>query len=42
MTVVRDSFTMRVAESKDAPDKVAKGSEFVDFLLDRALPPENT
>jgi hypothetical protein len=41
LTVVRDSFTVRVADSKDAPDKVAKGSEFVEFLLDRALPPED-
>ncbi|MCU1614163.1 MAG: hypothetical protein JWO98_1703 [Frankiales bacterium] len=39
--VVRESFTKRVSDSGDASDKVAKGPEFVDFLLDRALPAEN-
>jgi hypothetical protein len=36
--VVREGFTKRLSENGDAPDKVAKGPEFVDFLLGRALP----
>jgi hypothetical protein len=39
--VVRESFAKRVSDLGDAPDKVAKGPEFVDFLLDRALPAGN-
>jgi hypothetical protein len=42
LTVVRESFAERVKDSNDAPDKIAKGSDFVNFLLDRALPTDGT
>ena len=38
LALLRESFSARVASTGDGPDKIAKGSEFVDFLLERALP----
>lgn len=38
LAVVRESFNARVTTTGDGPDKVAKGLDFVDFLLGRALP----
>ncbi|MFL6077126.1 MAG: AIPR family protein [Mycobacteriales bacterium] len=35
----RESFELFAASTGDAADKIAKGSEFVGFLLKRALPP---
>ena len=37
LEVVRAGFAERGAMTGDAADKIAKGAEFVDFLLDRAL-----
>jgi hypothetical protein len=41
LRVLRDSFTARADETGDGPDKIAKGPDFVDFLLTRALPADN-
>jgi len=38
LAVVRESFNARVTTTGDGPDKVAKGLDFVEFLLERALP----
>lgn len=35
---LREAFAAFAAESGDSTDKIAKGPEFVDFLLDRAFP----
>jgi hypothetical protein len=40
LETVRSSFAERGAATGDAADKIAKGAEFVDFLLDRALSAE--
>lgn len=39
LEVVRQKFAERERVTGDAADKIAKGLDFVDFLLDRALPP---
>jgi len=39
LAVLRDSFTQRSADTGDSLDKIAKGLEFVNFLLERALTP---
>ena len=38
LKVVRESYAERLASTGDGPDKVAKGPDYVDFLLERALP----
>jgi hypothetical protein len=38
LEVVRTSFAEQEETTGDAADKIAKGAEFVDFLLHRALP----
>jgi hypothetical protein len=38
LKVVRESFVERWASTGDGPDKVAKRPDYVDFLLERALP----
>lgn len=40
LEVVRSSFAERESATGDAADKIAKGADFVDFVLQRALPEE--
>lgn len=37
LRLVRDGFTAFGSKTGDAPDKIAKGPAFVDFLLKRLL-----
>ena len=36
---LRESFAKFAEQTGDTPDKIAKGSEFVTFLLGRVFPP---
>ncbi|HEX5415722.1 MAG TPA: AIPR family protein [Chloroflexota bacterium] len=38
LKIVRESFEAFEIDTDDAPDKIAKGQDFIDFLLRRALP----